>query len=145
MQNLLVDYLPLVLFIGLLGLITKPIGLYLAQVLDPAGKTWLDPLVRPVERFAYRLMGVLCPAPLDAVLRRRIERVALKAYQALRLRDYGRVDLRVRNGVPYVLDVNANPDITMEGGFARSARVAGYDYGRMSAQILAFAAERRPA
>ena len=94
---------------------------------------------------AYRLMGVLCPAPLDAVLRRRIERVALKAYQALRLRDYGRVDLRVRNGVPYVLDVNANPDITMEGGFARSARVAGYDYGRMSAQILAFAAERRPA
>jgi len=93
---------------------------------------------------AYRLTGVLCPAPLDPVLRRRIERVAMKAYQVLRLRDYGRVDLRVRNGVPYVLDVNANPDITMEGGFARSARVAGYDYGRMSAQILNYAAERRP-
>lgn len=93
---------------------------------------------------AYRLTGVQCPAPLEPVLRRRIERVAMKAYQSLRLRDYGRVDLRVRNGVPYVLDVNANPDITMEGGFARSARVAGYDYGRMSAQILNFAAERRP-
>ena len=70
---------------------------------------------------AYRLTGVTCPAPLDPVLRRRIERVGLKAYKALGLRDYGRVDLRVRNGVPYVLDVNANPDITMEGGFARSA------------------------
>jgi len=50
----------------------------------------------------------------------------------------------VRNGVPYVLDVNANPDITMEGGFARSARAAGYDYGQMTSRILNFAAERMP-
>jgi D-alanine-D-alanine ligase len=96
------------------------------------------------ESEAYRLTGVICPAPVDPVLKRRIERVALRAYQALRLRDYGRIDMRVRNGVPYVLDVNANPDVTMEGGFARSARVAGFDYGRMAAQILTFAAERRP-
>jgi len=94
---------------------------------------------------AYRLTGVTCPAPVDPVLKRRLERTAIKAFQALRLRDYGRIDMRVRNGVPYVLDVNANPDVTMEGGFARSARVAGYDYGRMAAQILSFAAERRPA
>ena len=46
--------------------------------------------------------------------------------------------------MPYVLDVNANPDITMEGGFARSSRVAGYDYGHMTAKILDFAAQRRP-
>jgi D-alanine-D-alanine ligase len=96
------------------------------------------------ESDAYRLTGVTCPAPVDPVLKRRIEKVALNAYRALRLRDYGRIDIRVRNGVPYVLDVNANPDITMEGGFARSARVAGYDYGQMAAQILSFAAQRRP-
>jgi D-alanine-D-alanine ligase len=96
------------------------------------------------ESEAYRLTGVTCPAPVDPVLKRRIERTAIKAFQALRLRDYGRIDMRVRNGVPYVLDVNANPVVTMEGGFARSARVAGYDYGRMAAQILSFAGERRP-
>ena len=95
------------------------------------------------ESEAYRMTGVQCPAPIDAVLRRRIEKVALNAFRALRLRDYGRIDLRVRAGVPYVLDVNANPDITMEGGFARSARVAGYDYGQMAARILSFAAQRR--
>jgi D-alanine-D-alanine ligase len=93
---------------------------------------------------AYRLTGVQCPAPIDLVLKRRIEKVALNAFRALQLRDYGRVDIRIRNGVPYVLDVNANPDITMEGGFARSARVAGYDYGQMTAKILDFAAARRP-
>ena len=93
---------------------------------------------------AYRLTGVACPAPVDNVLKRRIERAALGAFRALQLRDYGRVDIRVRNGVPYVLDVNANPDITMEGGFARSARAAGYDYGRATAYILSLAAQRRP-
>ncbi|MDW8327691.1 MAG: ATP-grasp domain-containing protein [Anaerolineales bacterium] len=94
---------------------------------------------------AYRLTTVQCPALLDKTLKRRIERVALATYKALRLRDYGRVDMRLRNGVPYVLDVNANPDITMEGGFARSCRAAGYDYGQTIAKILSFAARRMPA
>lgn len=50
--------LQLALFIGWLALITKPIGLFLTQVLDPQGKTWLDPLIRPFEKLTYRLMGV---------------------------------------------------------------------------------------
>ncbi len=41
-----------------LALITKPMGLYLLRVLDVNGKTWLDPVVRPLERVTYRLMGV---------------------------------------------------------------------------------------
>src|SRR5690349_280122 len=52
------DWLQFGLFIGLLALITKPIGRYLYQVLDPGGKTFLDPVVRPFERVTYRLMGV---------------------------------------------------------------------------------------
>jgi D-alanine-D-alanine ligase len=96
------------------------------------------------ESEAYRLTGVECPAEIDPALKRRIEKVAFAAYRALRLRDYGRIDMRIRNGVPYVLDVNANPDITLEGGFARSARAAGYDYGQMTARILSLAAQRMP-
>ena len=52
------DWLQFGLFIGLLALITKPIGRYLYQVLDSGGKTFLDPVVRPLERVTYRLMGV---------------------------------------------------------------------------------------
>lgn len=52
------DWLQLALFIGLLALITKPIGIYLTKVLDPQGKTWLDPILRPIEKISYRLMGV---------------------------------------------------------------------------------------
>ncbi|HSH93731.1 MAG TPA: potassium-transporting ATPase subunit KdpA, partial [Roseimicrobium sp.] len=52
------DWTQLLLFVGVLALITKPLGLYLVQVLDANGRTWLDPVVRPVERLSYRLMGV---------------------------------------------------------------------------------------
>ncbi|GAA5119149.1 potassium-transporting ATPase subunit KdpA [Luteolibacter yonseiensis] len=52
------DWLQFILFIGVLALITKPMGIYLTKVLDPHGKTWLDPLVRPFEKLTYRLMGV---------------------------------------------------------------------------------------
>lgn len=93
---------------------------------------------------AFRLNPVVCPAPVDDELRCRIEQTAKAAYKALHLRDYGRIDIRVRNGVPYVLDVNSNPDITLEGGFARSARTAGYDYSQTVARILHLASKRIP-
>lgn len=46
------------LYIGALLLLTKPLGLYLVRILDADGKTWLDPVVRPVERLTYRLCGI---------------------------------------------------------------------------------------
>ena len=52
------DWLQFALFIGLLALITKPLGIYLTQVLDANGKTWLDPVLGPLERLTYSLMGL---------------------------------------------------------------------------------------
>ncbi|OYW31656.1 MAG: potassium-transporting ATPase subunit KdpA [Chthoniobacter sp. 12-60-6] len=52
------DWLQFALFIGLLALITKPLGIYLTQVLDAHGKTWLDPVIGPLERLTYSLMGL---------------------------------------------------------------------------------------
>ncbi|MDB6140811.1 MAG: K+-transporting ATPase, KdpA [Verrucomicrobiaceae bacterium] len=52
------DWFQLALFVGLLALITKPLGLYLVQVLDVNGRTFFDPLIRPFERLTYALMGV---------------------------------------------------------------------------------------
>jgi K+-transporting ATPase ATPase A chain len=50
--------LQLTLFVFGVALVTKPMGLYLVQVLDAQGRTWLDPVVKPLERFTYWLMGV---------------------------------------------------------------------------------------
>lgn len=51
-------WLQLTLFLGILFLITKPVGLYLVRVLEPEGKTWLDRPFKPVERLLYRMLGV---------------------------------------------------------------------------------------
>src|SRR6266446_6012240 len=53
-----IDWLQLVLFVASVALITKPMGLYLLQVLDANGRTWFDPILKPFERLTYRLMGV---------------------------------------------------------------------------------------
>jgi K+-transporting ATPase ATPase A chain len=51
-------WIQLALFLGLLLLATRPMGVYLHRVLDPQGKTFLDPVLKPVERLFYRLMRV---------------------------------------------------------------------------------------
>lgn len=94
--------------------------------------------------FLYEHTPSRCPARVDEELAKHIRDVAMAAYRALRLRDYGRIDIRVRNNQPYVLDVNSNPDITVDGGFAKTASVAGYDYGAMASRIVNLAAHRRP-
>ncbi len=51
-------WLQLALFVVALAVITKPMGLYLTQVLDANGRTWFDRVLGPLERLTYRLMGV---------------------------------------------------------------------------------------
>ena len=54
----LFGWLQLGVYVLTLVAITKPMGLYLVRVLDPGGRTWLDPVLKPLERGTYRLMGV---------------------------------------------------------------------------------------
>jgi D-alanine-D-alanine ligase len=87
-----------------------------------------------------------CPAPADRPdWQARLQDVAVAAYRALGLRDYGRIDLRMLGDEPQVLDVNANPDLDVTSVLAISARTAGLSYGAMIGRILSFAAERLPA
>ena len=51
-------WLQLAVFVGVLLVLTKPMGLYLARVLDGEGHTFLDPALKPVERLFYRIFRV---------------------------------------------------------------------------------------
>lgn len=58
-------WIQLALFVGVLLLATKPLGMYLMQVLDRRGKTFLDPFMRRIEGFLYSLFGINPAAEQD--------------------------------------------------------------------------------
>jgi D-alanine-D-alanine ligase len=76
-------------------------------------------------------------------LRARLQEVSLNAYRALRVRDYGRVDLRLtETGEIYVIEVNANCYLEASSEFAMAAAAAGIEYPALVNRIAELAVER---
>jgi D-alanine-D-alanine ligase len=95
------------------------------------------------EAFGYRAVKLHCPAPLDnARWRARLQDIAVAAYEALGLSDYGRIDLRMLGDEPQVLDVNPNCDLDLTSALMRSAKAAGLPYHAVVGRIIQHAAER---
>lgn len=88
----------------------------------------------------------VCPAAVDDALGQRIVDVARSAWQLLGGgHGYGRVDLRVDpEGSPWVLEVNPNPDLSADAGFARMARAIGWDYDALVDAVMREALARAP-
>jgi len=89
----------------------------------------------------------VCPAEnLSASDTRIIQETAKKVYKLLGAADYARVDMRFKDGVPYVLELNPNPDIASDvpedTGFTRSAKAHGWEYSYLIRQIIGFALKR---
>ncbi|HOX86911.1 MAG TPA: D-alanine--D-alanine ligase [bacterium] len=88
-----------------------------------------------------------CPAPIDQRLYQQIEKVVLKTFQVLGLRDWGRIDLRLDDqGIPNILEVNPLPGILPKpednSCFPKAARSAGFGYADMLQQVVSIAARR---
>jgi D-alanine-D-alanine ligase len=83
------------------------------------------------------------PTDLSPELAARMQEVAVQAFQALRLRDYGRVDLRVTPDERiYVIEVNPNCYLEQTGEFARAAERAGIAHEALLARIMELALAR---
>ncbi len=93
----------------------------------------------------YEGIQTLLPAPLGAEEMHRLYDVCQAAYRAIGCRDYGRIDVRIRDGVFHVLEVNPNADISADASLACAAELAGYSYGEAGSRIIRLAANRHPA
>ncbi len=91
----------------------------------------------------YRTTLPKCPAELPDNIAIEARAIALKAANAVGLRDYGRVDMRMdANGNLFVLEANPNPDISEDAGFMRAARTSGRTFASTINEILDRAVER---
>jgi D-alanine-D-alanine ligase len=83
------------------------------------------------------------PTDVPPELLQRMQAVAVESFNALRLRDYGRVDLRVTPAEEiYVIEVNPNCYLEQSGEFARSAAEHGIDHAALVARIAELATAR---
>lgn len=73
-----------------------------------------------------------------------LEKVVLGAYRATGCRDYARMDVRMRDGAFYVLDVNHNADLSPDNSLIKAAEMIGYPYGYFASLLINLAAERHP-
>lgn len=96
------------------------------------------------ESAAYRKIKSWAPARLSPGELSQLEAASKAAYRSLDCRDYGRIDVRLREGVFYVLDVNPNADLSFDASLALAAEKAGYCYGALGSRVLELALERHP-
>jgi D-alanine-D-alanine ligase len=92
---------------------------------------------------AYKLTKSAIAEDLDEETVTKLTEIAIKAYRAVKLRDYGRIDMRLSSkGEVYVIEANPNPWLSSGQEFAMAAKKSGLSYTQMIAEIVDLAMAR---
>jgi D-alanine-D-alanine ligase len=92
----------------------------------------------------YRKSVGVCPSQLPQEVQEKVNSIANECVKAAGVRDYARVDMRLDSeNRPYVIEVNANPDISPGAGFMRSFSASGRTYDDFVRSVLQWTMERR--
>jgi D-alanine-D-alanine ligase len=91
----------------------------------------------------YRSTQPFFPDDLDEKTEQHLKETACAAYQALKLRDYGRIDIRLDDkGHAYVIEVNPNPWLLSTAEFAKAAKKSGRQHCQLVGEIVELAMSR---
>ena len=91
----------------------------------------------------YRVTKSAPAEDLDEDTAKRLSDTALAVYQALKLRDYGRIDMRLTpKGEVYVIEANPNPWLSSGAEFSMAAKKAGRSYTQLIGEIVDLARVR---
>ncbi len=92
---------------------------------------------------AYKKTRPILPQDLGEELEAKLKSVAVQAFQALQLRDYGRIDFRLaQDGTLHVLEVNPNPYLLPSAEFCMAARQGGRSFPQLVDRIVEVAMAR---
>lgn len=80
---------------------------------------------------------------LPSELHQRVEAAALTCYNVLKCSVYARVDMLIREGVPYVLEVNTLPGLTRNSLLPKSAAAAGISFAKLLDTIIDLSLKKR--
>jgi len=107
------------------------------------GKLKLNDKFYTFARITSDKLEYICPARISEDLKNKLSVLAVKTYNAVECRDFGRVDFRVDNdGNPYVLEINPLPSLSTEDVFMNVANALGMTYEAVIGKILESAIKR---
>lgn len=92
----------------------------------------------------YNNIKTVIPAALRESEISDIEQISKAAYYLIGCRDYARIDIRMRDGLFYVLDINPNSDICPDTSTILAAENAGYSYEVFLSGLISLAVQRHP-
>ena len=94
---------------------------------------------------AYQKTWPFFPEDLEPEVVTRLQETAVAAFQALQLRDYGRIDFRLaKDGTMHVLEVNPNPYLLPSAEYCMAAKKSGRPYTAIINEIADLALARYP-
>jgi D-alanine-D-alanine ligase len=95
------------------------------------------------EAEAYKLTKSAVAEDLDEETVTRLTETALAAHRAVKLRDYGRIDMRLSaKGEVYVIEANPNPWLSSKQEFVMAAKASGRSYTQLIGEIVDLAMAR---
>ncbi|OGX34532.1 MAG: hypothetical protein A3C36_07525 [Omnitrophica WOR_2 bacterium RIFCSPHIGHO2_02_FULL_52_10] len=95
------------------------------------------------EMVAATNLRYICPAKIPAKMAKKIQEIAVRVYQCVECRDFGRVDFRVdEQGNPYVLEINPLPSLDKQDVFNIFPQLIGSSYDEVVNHIVHLALKR---
>lgn len=91
---------------------------------------------------AYRLTELMLPVDLSIDQLRFLDEMVTTVYLVTGCRDYARMDIRLKDNIFYILDVNHNADLAPETSMVLAAENIGLSYGQFGSLLINLAAHR---
>jgi D-alanine-D-alanine ligase len=84
----------------------------------------------------------ICPARISKKMSKRIQKLTLKVFEAIKGRGYARVDFIIKNNKPYILEINTLPGMTAVSLLPKEALAVGINYSQLLDKIIELALKK---
>ncbi len=84
----------------------------------------------------------IVPAGINKLLTKKVQDLAIKVYQAINCRGFGRVDMIIKKDYPVVLEINTIPGLTPTSLLPQEAEAAGISFSQLLDLIIKFGLEK---
>lgn len=120
-------------FFVTVGVLEKDGKAFATEILEIRPKTeWYD----FEAKYTTGMSEFICPARLSKEVTERVKQAAVEAFETAGCRSVSRVDFMMKDDVPYVLEINTSPGMTVVSDLPAQAKAMDIDYDNLVQLIL---------